>query len=112
VDNRLVFAPEAQGDLESLYLYVAERPGEGAALSLVGQIETWCGEIAEVPERGARADDLFPGLRIVGFEGRAAIAFHIGLDTVTIDRILYVGRDPGPAAEARRPQGPDRFLQP
>jgi toxin ParE1/3/4 len=35
------------------------------------------------------------GLRVAGFERRVAIAFHIAPDTVTIDRILYGGRDLG-----------------
>lgn len=45
------------------------------------------------PERGIRHDDLRRGLRILGFERRAAIAFLVTADTVTILRILYVGRD-------------------
>lgn len=40
-----------------------------------------------------RRDDLFPGLRVVGFERRVTIAFHVGADTVTFLRILYGGRD-------------------
>jgi toxin ParE1/3/4 len=38
-------------------------------------------------------NDLRPGLRTVGFEGRVTIAFHVDPNTVTIDRILYGGRD-------------------
>ena len=33
------------------------------------------------------------GLRVVGFERRVTIAFHVGADTVTFLRILYGGRD-------------------
>jgi toxin ParE1/3/4 len=44
-------------------------------------------------ERGTRRDDLQPGLRIVGFERRVTIAFHVEPGTVTIDRVLYGGRD-------------------
>lgn len=40
-----------------------------------------------------RRDDLQAGLRIVGFERRVTIAFHVGPTTVTIDRVLYGGRD-------------------
>jgi toxin ParE1/3/4 len=50
---------------------------------------------ATFPDRGTRRDDLLAGLRVVGFERRVAIAFHVGPDTVTIDRILYGGRDLG-----------------
>ena len=53
----------------------------------------YCANFANFPERGTRRDDLRPGLRIVGFERRIAIAFHITTDRVTIDRVLYGGRD-------------------
>ena len=51
------------------------------------------GGFANFPERGMRRDDLFLGLRVVGFERRVTIAFHVGADTVTFLRILYGGRD-------------------
>lgn len=47
----------------------------------------------DFPERGAKRDDLFPGLRIVGFERRISIAFGISGDTVIFYRFLYGGRD-------------------
>jgi toxin ParE1/3/4 len=43
--------------------------------------------------RGTRRDDIRPGLRVVGFERRVTIAFHVDDTTVTIDRILYGGRE-------------------
>ena len=45
------------------------------------------------PDRGARRDDLRPGLRVLGFERRAVIALQIASDSVTILRIPYGGRD-------------------
>jgi toxin ParE1/3/4 len=45
------------------------------------------------PERGRRRDDLRPGLRIIGFGRRVTIAFHVTGDRITIDRVLYGGRD-------------------
>ena len=45
------------------------------------------------PDRGNRRDDLRPGLRILGYERRAVIAFQITANSVTILRILYGGRD-------------------
>jgi hypothetical protein len=41
----------------------------------------------EAPRRFA------PGLRIIGFGRRVTIAFHVAGDRITIDRILYGGRD-------------------
>jgi toxin ParE1/3/4 len=45
------------------------------------------------PERGRRRDDLRPGLLIIAFGRRATIAFHVAGDRITIDRVLYGGRD-------------------
>lgn len=93
------FAPEARDDLRRLYLYIAERSGEERALAYLERIEAYCRGFADVAERGVRRDDLFPGLRIVGFERRIAIAFHVDAGTVTFDRVLYGGRDLGSLGE-------------
>jgi toxin ParE1/3/4 len=45
------------------------------------------------PERGTRRDDLAPGLRTIGFERRATIAFRVGRTDVVIVRIFYGGQD-------------------
>jgi plasmid stabilization system protein ParE len=45
------------------------------------------------PQRGARRDDLRPGLRSTGFRRRVTIAFHLNAGTVVIDRVFYGGRD-------------------
>ena len=89
----IVFSPEARADLEQLYLYIAERSGEETALSYVERIENHCLSFADFPERGLSRDDLLPGLRVIGFERRVSIAFHVDRDRVTFDRILYGGRD-------------------
>ena len=89
----VVFSPEAKADLIALFDYIAEQSGAGIAIGYIDRIERYCGGFVTTPERGTRRDDLRPGLRIVGFERRIAIAFHIDRQTVTIDRILYGGRD-------------------
>ena len=91
--HKVVFAPEARDDLKELYLFITERGDRDRAMAYVERIETYCREFAEFPERGIRRDDLFPGLRVVGFERRVTIAFHVGRTTVTFLRILYGGRD-------------------
>jgi len=90
---KVVFSPEAENDLLELYLYIAEQAGDARALAYVERLERYCKGFEEFPERGTSRDDLFPGLRIVGFEHRVSIAFHVNADTVTFDRILYGGRD-------------------
>jgi toxin ParE1/3/4 len=93
VAHDVVFAPEARDDLRKLYLFIAERSGEDRAMAYVERIEAYCLNFATFPERGIRRDDLLPGLRVIGFERRISLAFHIQETTVTFDRILYGGRD-------------------
>jgi toxin ParE1/3/4 len=100
VARRLVFAPEARDDLRGLYLFIAERDGEDRAMAYIERIEAHCRGFADFPERGTRRDDLLPGLRITGFERRVTIAFHVSTDTVTVDRILYGGRNLDALSEA------------
>lgn len=91
--RRVVFAPEAQTDLLQLYDYIAERSTPERALSYTDRIMDYCLGLADFPERGTLRNDLRPGLRITSFERRVAIAFHVTADALTIDRILYGGRD-------------------
>jgi toxin ParE1/3/4 len=45
------------------------------------------------PLRGAQRDDIFPGLRVAGFERRINIAFIVTADAVIIEGVFYGGRD-------------------
>ena len=45
------------------------------------------------PLRGARRDDIRPGLRITNYKGRAVIAFDVGDQQVSIIGIFYGGQD-------------------
>ena len=49
--------------------------------------------------RGSSREDLFPGLRIIGFERRVTIAFTVTQDAVVILRLLYAGRSVDAAFE-------------
>jgi toxin ParE1/3/4 len=62
-------------------------------MDYIERIESYCLGFDLGAERGTRRDDLRPGLRIVGFERRVTIAFHVDPRTATIDRIFYAGRD-------------------
>lgn len=92
MSHSVVFSPEALGDLIDLYDYIAARDGAERAIGYIGRIEDCCRNLSVFPDRGNRRDDLRPGLRVLGFERRAVIAFHVSVDTVTILRILYGGR--------------------
>lgn len=99
--REVVFSPEAQADLNGLYDYIADNASPERAIGYVRRIEKYCLGFEVAAQRGLRRDDIRPGLRIVGFERRITIAFHIEMGRVTIDRIFYAGRDLS-AAFARR----------
>jgi toxin ParE1/3/4 len=93
VTYRVAFSPTARDDLRDLYIYLATHAGEAVATAYLERLEAYCASFATFPERGTRRDDLLPGLRVVGFERRITLAFHIDGDAVTFDRLLYGGRD-------------------
>jgi toxin ParE1/3/4 len=93
VTYRLVFSPEAQTDLVELYDYIADQAGRSRAMAYLERVERFCAEFSDFPLRGTRRDELRSGLRTIGFERRTTIAFHLGVDVVTIDSVLYGGRD-------------------
>lgn len=91
--RRVAFSPEAQDDLRRLYLYIADRSGAPRAIAYLDRIEVCCLGLSDFPERGTRRDDLWPGLRTMGFERRVTIAFTVAAEAVTVLRVLYGGRD-------------------
>lgn len=88
----VIYAPEAENDLDSLFYYIVPRSGHRIALAYLERIEAFCKALSLFPERGHRRDDLEAGLRVIGFERRVTVAFHVETERVVIDRILYGGR--------------------
>lgn len=93
VTHKVTFRPAAENDLIALYDHIAENSGRDRAGGYIDRIEQACMELADFPFRGTQRDDLHPGLRILGFERRASIAFLVENSTVRILRIFYGGRD-------------------
>ena len=93
MSHRIEFSPEALGDLIDLYDYIALHDRPERAIGYIDRIEAFCRSLSVFPDRGNRRDDLRPGLRILGFERRALIAFQVTTDAVMILRVLYGGRD-------------------
>jgi toxin ParE1/3/4 len=93
VAREVIFAPEAEADLLHLYDYIENRSGPQRANDYVGRLLVYCLSFVTFPERGMLRDDLRPGLRVIGFERRVTIGFHVTAEAVTIDRLFYGGRD-------------------
>jgi toxin ParE1/3/4 len=87
------FRPLAEADLFGLYHYIAAESGSKVAGHYIDRIEAACNALSTFPERGLSRDDIRKGLRIVGFERRAAIIFQVKKREVIIVRILYGGQD-------------------
>jgi len=86
-------SPEARSDLFELYNYIAGRGAPNAAMDYVARLEDRCLGLAHFPEQDRRRDDMRPGLRLLGFERRTTIAFHVTPSHVVIDRVFHGGQD-------------------
>lgn len=87
------FSPEAIADISRMYDYIALRGGERVAATYVTRIYQYCLDLEPFPERGTRRDDIWQGLRLIGFERRATIAFEVTPDEVRIARVFGRGQD-------------------
>lgn len=91
--HKVEFRQAAINDLKNLYLQIAEDAGNDRAFAYVGRIESACRTLATFPARGTVRNHLHPGLRIIGFERSASIAFVVSEKTVDILRILPRGME-------------------
>jgi toxin ParE1/3/4 len=88
----VAFAETAKADLDDIFAWIADQAGLEVALAYTSRIERFCRQMTPFPLRGTLRDDIRPGLRTLGFERRATIAFTVRGDEVIILRILYAGR--------------------
>jgi len=91
--RKVYFRPQAEADLIALYDYISRQAGVTVAGGYIDRIEAACLALARFPVRGTRRDDILPGLRTIGFERRATIAFRFLKTRVEIVTIAYGGRD-------------------
>jgi toxin ParE1/3/4 len=89
----VVFTPEAIEQLEALYGYIADAASPLVAQRYTDAIVTYCETLQVSPFRGARRDDIRPGLRTTNYKGRAVIAFVVSDERVSIIGVFYGGQD-------------------
>src|ERR1035437_841359 len=89
----VVFTPEAQDQLAALYRYIATAASPEIAERYTNAIVTHCDDLSTFPNRGARRDDIRPGLRITNYKKRAVIAFSVDAGLVSIIGIYYGGQN-------------------
>ncbi len=89
----VVFTPEAEEELAELYRFIAGSSSPDIAARYTDGIVTYCEELETLPHRGTRRDDIRPGLRILGYRRRVAIAFTVEGGMVSIIGVFYGGQD-------------------
>jgi toxin ParE1/3/4 len=93
MNYRVVFSPEAQEQLAELYRYIAEAASPVIAARYTEAIVSYCESLRTFPHRGANRDDVRPGLRVTNYKKRAAIAFDVDAERVSIIGVFYGGQD-------------------
>ena len=88
----VIYAQDAEDDLDSIYAYVADEASASTAFAFVTRVDAFCRSLSHASERGTHHPEVRTGLRSVGFE-RSTIVFHVSEETVSILRIFYAGRD-------------------
>ena len=89
----VVFTPEALGQLEALYRYIAAAASPLVAQRYTDAIINYCETLKTSRLRGTRRDDIRLGLRITNYKGRAIIAFVVSDTRVSIIGVFYGGQD-------------------
>lgn len=89
---KVTFSPRALRHLDDLHYYISTQSYESRADAYISRIDHYCMGLADFPERGTRRDDILLGLRMIGFERNATIAFSVREDEVIIEGVLYGGR--------------------
>ena len=90
--KEIVFAEDAQVDLDDVFTRIADRANVSVALAYTDRIRSYCQRLNQFPVRGVRREKIRPGLRTLGWRRRATIAFIIEEDRVVVLRILGAGR--------------------
>jgi toxin ParE1/3/4 len=89
----VVFTPEAEEQLGALYRHIAVAASPDVALRYTDAIVAYCEGLQTLPQRGTRRDDIRPGLRVTNYRKRAAIAFSVDGEQVSIIGVFYGGQD-------------------
>ncbi|EAP6364784.1 type II toxin-antitoxin system RelE/ParE family toxin [Salmonella enterica] len=92
MDYTVIFAPEAEQQIISLYRFIAERAGVPVADHYIDTLLDYLDGFSTFPERGNKRDDIRPGLRVTHFRHRTTIAFSVDENFVLIAGIYHRGQ--------------------
>ena len=92
MNYRVVFSALAEDDLIGIYEFIA-KDSPGRALSFIQRLRVQCGTLKTMAARGPKRENLGPGVRIMVFERRVTVAYHIKDEQVIILRFFYAGQN-------------------
>ncbi|MEN0038827.1 MAG: type II toxin-antitoxin system RelE/ParE family toxin [Cellvibrio sp.] len=90
---KVVFSPEAEEQLLTLYHYLADVASPDIAHNYTSGIIDFCEQLDTFPLRGNQRDDVRPGLRTTHFKKQTVIAFSVEHERIAILGIFYGGQD-------------------
>lgn len=90
---RVIFSPEAEEQLVTLYHYIADAASPDIAARFTDAIVTHCEGLRTFPHRGSQRDDIRPGLRVTNYRKRVVIAFAVDAELISIIGVFYGGQD-------------------
>jgi toxin ParE1/3/4 len=85
-------APEAEADLDEIWLYVARNSSVEIANRLVDALTTRFFLLGTYPRAGRQRDDLWPGMRMFSV-GEYLVLYRAEGNDVLIDRVVHGSRD-------------------
>jgi toxin ParE1/3/4 len=88
-----VYAPEAEEQIVELHGYLANAASINIADRYIDSLIAYCESLTNFPERGARRNDIRPGLRITHHRGKTAIAFTGSPEFIKILGVFHGGRN-------------------
>jgi toxin ParE1/3/4 len=91
--REIVYAPEFEEDIYKLFDFIVARTNTQTALNYISRIETFCNGLELASERGTLRNDIRTGLRIIGFERRAVVAFTVEEYRVVVLRFFSGGKN-------------------
>ena len=90
---RIIYTPEAEAELDTIYDHIAASAGTRVAGDFVDGIITFVETLETFPARGTIRDSTIPGLRIIGHRHRVSVAFVIDGDDVVIVGVFSRGQN-------------------
>ncbi|QND44306.1 type II toxin-antitoxin system RelE/ParE family toxin (plasmid) [Rhizobium lusitanum] len=90
---RIIYHPQAEAELDTLYADIAMQAGDRIAGDYVDGVITFIEGLETFPERGTVRESRTSGLRIIGYRHSVSVAFAVRGDDVLILGVFARGRD-------------------